>query len=256
MTQPPAKDLWIQRPRPRPGARLRLFLLAHAGGGASAFRGWADGIAADRVEVCPVQLPGRENRLREPAYDRLPPLVEALSAALERWRDLPYAVFGHSTGALVAFELARHAARAGMPGPVHLFASGRRAPDLPSRQRDVHQLPDGELLSELRSLGGFPQALLDHPELLELLLPVLRADLALTETYTPTPGATIAVPITAYIGDRDEKVTADEARAWERHTTAAFHVRTFPGDHFYLFASRDLVLQALSTDLRSITATL
>lgn len=256
MTQPTANDPWIQRPRPRPGARLRLLLLAHAGGGASAFRGWADAIDAPEVEVCPVQLPGRENRMREPAYDRLPPLVGALAAALERWRDLPYAVFGHSTGALLGFELARHAARTGVPGPVHLFASGRRAPDLPSRQRDVHRLPDGELVAELQALGGIPQALLDHPELLQLLLPILRADLALTETYTPTPGATIGIPITACNGDRDDKVTADEARAWGRHTTAAFRERTFPGDHFYLFARRDLVLPALSADLRSITATL
>lgn len=256
MTQPPTKDPWIQRPRPRPGARLRLLLLPHAGGGATAFRGWADGIDLDRVEVCPVQLPGRENRLREPAFDRLPPLVEALAGALERWRDLPYAVFGHSTGALVGFELARHAAATGAPGPVHLFASGRRAPSLPSRQRAVHQLPDDELLADLRELGGIPPALLEHPELLELLITVMRADMALTETYTPTPGATIAAPITVYTGDRDNKVDKDEAAAWSQHTTGAFRVRTFPGDHFYLLAHRDLVLQALSADLSSITAAL
>ncbi|HET7460172.1 MAG TPA: thioesterase domain-containing protein [Longimicrobium sp.] len=256
MTQLSAKDLWIQRPRPRPGARLRLLLLPHAGGGASAFRGWADAIAADGVEVCPVQLPGRENRLGEPPFDRLPPLVEALAGALERWHDLPYAVFGHSIGSLVGFELARRAAAAGVPGPVHLFASARRAPGLPSRQRDIHQLPDAELLADLRALGGMPQALLDHPELMALVLPVLRADLALTETYTPTPGITIGAPITAYLGEGDEKVTVDEARAWGSHTTASFRMRTFPGDHFYLFALRDQVLQALSADLRAITAAL
>jgi medium-chain acyl-[acyl-carrier-protein] hydrolase len=243
------KDLWIQRPRPRPGARLRLLLLAHAGGGASAYRGWADAFP-EEVEVCPVQLPGRENRLRERPHDRVEPLVSELARALEPWRDLPYALFGHSTGALIGFELARHAARTGAPGPVHLFASGRRAPDVPSRQGDLHALPDAELIAELRELGGMPQALLDHPELMQLLLPVLRADLALTETYTPVPGATIAAPVTAYTGAADGKVAEEDARAWGRHTTAAFALRTFPGDHFYLFAERDRVIQSLTADLR------
>src|SRR3954454_11305125 len=143
---PPTKDPWVQRPLPRPGARLRLLLIPHAGGGASAFRGWAEALPPE-VEVCPVQLPGRENRMREPAFDRLPPLVEALAGALERWRDLPYAVLGHSNGALIGFELARHARRTGAPGPVHLFASGRRAPHVPSRQRDVYRLPQDELVA-------------------------------------------------------------------------------------------------------------
>lgn len=253
MIQTSAKDPWIQRPRPHPGARLRLFLLPHAGGGASAFRGWAD-LFPPQVEVCPVQLPGRENRTREPAFDRVQPLVEALAGVLAGWRDLPYAVFGHSNGALLAFELARHAERTGAPAPVHLFASGRRAPDLPSRQRDVHALPDDEMMAELRTLGGIPEALLEHPELLQLLLPVMRADLAITETYVPTPGATIAAPITVYTSTDDVKVNADEAGAWERHTTAGFRVRTFPGDHFYLFARRDAVIQALADDLGAVIA--
>ena len=253
MTPNSANDLWIQRPRPRPGARLRLLLVPHVGGGASAFRGWAD-LFPNEVEVCPVQFPGRENRMRERAFDRVQPLVEALSNALAGWRDLPFAVFGHSTGALVAFELARHAARTGVPGPVHLFASGRRAPDLPSRQHDLHRLPDDQLVAGLQTLGGMPQALLDHPELLQLLLPVLRADLALTECYTPTPGATIDVPVTVYTGADDVKVNEDEARAWGRHTTAGLRVRTFPGDHFYLFADRGPVIQTLTADLRAIVA--
>jgi len=249
------KDLWIQRPRPRPGARLRLLLLAHAGAGASAYRGWADDFP-ERVEVCPVQLPGRENRLREQPHERIGPLVDDLARALDPWRDLPWAVFGHSTGALIGFELARHAERTGAPGPVHLFASGRRAPDLPSRQRDLHDRPDGELIAGLRELGGMPQALLDHPELMQLLLPVMRADLALTETYVATPGATIAAPITAYTGAADGKVAEEDARGWERHTTGAFAMRIFPGDHFYLFPGRDLVIESLKRELEPLIAAL
>jgi len=253
MIPTPVKDPWIQQPRPRPEARLRLFLLAHAGGGASAFRGWADEFPST-VEVCSVQLPGRENRLREAPFDRMAPLVEALAGAISRWSDRPYAVFGHSIGALVGFELARHAEATGAPAPVHLFASGRRAPDVPNRQPDLHRLGDDELIAGLQELGGMPAPLLEHAELLQLLLPVMRADLALTETYTPTPGATIRAPVTACTGTEDGKVSLDEARAWERHTTGGFRLRTFPGDHFYLFAHRERVLQALREDLGQIVA--
>jgi medium-chain acyl-[acyl-carrier-protein] hydrolase len=230
-----------------------LFLLPHAGGGASVFRGWADAFP-EWVEVCPVQLPGRENRLREAPFDRVPPLVEALANALGPWRDRPYALFGHSVGALIAFELARHAAHTGVQAPVHLFASGRRAPDLPCRQPDLHRLPDGDVIAGLRELGGMPAELLEHTELLQLLLPMLRADLALTETYVATPGAAIGVPITVYTGMEDVRVSLDEARAWERHTTARFRLRTFHGDHFYLFTDRDRVIQALGEDLRAVLA--
>jgi medium-chain acyl-[acyl-carrier-protein] hydrolase len=247
---PPAKDPWIQRPQPRPGARLRLLLIPHAGGGASAFRGWAEALPPE-VEACTVQLPGRENRMGEPTFDRLEPLVEALAGALERWRDLPYAVLGHSNGALIGFELARHARRAGTPGPVHLFASGRRAPHLPSPARDLNRLPQDELVAELVGLGGMPRQVLDHPELLALLVPVLRADMALTESYEHRGEPPLETPITALTGSEDAKVSLADAEGWGRHTSGAFRLQVFPGDHFYLFAHRDRVIATLAADLRA-----
>lgn len=239
------------RPRPRPDARIRLFLVPHAGGAASAYRGWADALPAE-VEACPVQLPGRENRIAEPAFDRMDPLVEALAGAIGRLGDLPYAVFGHSTGAVIGFELARHARRTGAPGPVHLFASGRRAPALPARTPDVHHLPDDELVAELATLGGIPAAVIEHRELRQLLVPLLRADMALTETYRYRPEPPLSIPITALAGDRDPKVTAGDAAAWARETAAAFELRTYPGDHFYLASGRDAVVAGLSADLAAI----
>lgn len=255
MSPVPAKDPWVQRPLPRPGARLRLFMLAHAGGGASAFRGWADALPPD-VEVCPVQLPGRENRMMEAPFDRLGALVDALAGALAAYDDLPFAVFGHSNGALIGFELARRARRTAAAGPVHLFVSGRRAPDVRSRQPDVHQLPTDAMIAELAQLGGMPPALLEHRELMELLAPVLRADMALTETYAFADEPPLAVPITVYTGAEDAKVTREDAEAWARHTAGGFRLREFSGDHFYLFAQRDRVAATLSSDLREILASL
>lgn len=242
---------WITRPRPRPGAPLRLFCLPHAGGGASAFRAWADVLPAE-VEVCPVQLPGREARMAEPAIDRMEPLVEALSDALRPFDEEPFALFGHSNGALVAFELARRLRREGRYGPVHLFASGRRAPDVPSPRPPVAHLPDDEFLADLREMGGTPAEVLAHPELMRILLPLLRADVRVNETYVFTEEEPLACPVTAYGGLLDPKASREDVEAWRRHTAGAFTVRFFPGDHFFVFTQRDLVLRTLATDLHEI----
>jgi medium-chain acyl-[acyl-carrier-protein] hydrolase len=231
-----------------------LFCLPHAGGGASAFRGWADALPAD-VEVCPVQLPGRENRLAEPAFDRLEPLVQALADVADPWLDLPFAIFGHSNGALIGFELARLLRARGRPGPLHLFASGRRAPDLPADRGLTHQLPEEEFLSTLQELGGLPPALLEHRELLELLVPALRADTAIHETYVFAEEAPLACPITAYGGLSDPRVAREQLEAWGRHTSGGFVARIFPGGHFYLQDDRPTVLRSLSADLEAVGRT-
>lgn len=241
----------MRRPLPRPNARVRLLLIHHAGGGASAFRDWAEAFPPE-VEVCPVQLPGRENRMREAAFERLPPLVEALAEALERWRDLPYAVFGHSNGAMVGFELARLARRTGAPGPVHLFASGRRAPHLPARQPAIHDLPHDEFVAQLTALGGMPRELLEHRELLELIVPLLRADLALAEGYEFHDEPPLSIPITALTGTADTKLTVADAEAWARHTSGPFRAHAFPGDHFFLFAERARVARVVADELRTL----
>ena len=247
----PLRDSWIQRPRPRPQARLRLLMIPHAGGGASTFRAWADALPPE-VEACPVQLPGRENRAAERPFEQTDALVQALGEALERWRDLPYAVFGHSSGAIAGFELARHARRQGVPGPVHLFASGRRAPHLPPRQPDVHALPDAEFIERLAGLGGIPREVLEHRELVELIVPLLRADLTLAETYVCRDEPPLSIGITALTGDQDGKAPVDDVREWARHTTGEFRLHVFPGDHFYLFPQREAVLRTLSHELHAL----
>ena len=247
------RDPWIQRPRPQPGARLRLFCLPHAGGGASSFRGWQEALPPE-VEVCPVQLPGRESRMGEPPFDRMEPLIDALSGVVRGWSDLPFAVFGHSNGALIGFELARRLRREGVAGPVHLFASGWRGPDVPSGRPPVAGLPDAELIDDLRQLGGMPAAVVEHPELMQILLPTIRADAALTESYVFTEEEPLDVAITAYAGEGDDKATPGKMETWGRHTRGGFVLRVFPGDHFFIHGSRDAVLRALSADLRRVMA--
>ena len=242
---------WITRPRPAPRARLRLFCIAHAGGGASSFRGWADALPAE-IEVCPVQLPGRENRVAERPFDRLEPLVEALADVFDSFLTLPFALFGHSNGALIGFELARTLRARGRPGPVHLFASGRRAPDLPSDRQPTHQLDDEAFLADLQELGGLPAVVLEHPELLALLLPVMRADVAIHETYVYREQAPLECPITAYGGLTDPKVSREQLQGWENHTRGPFVMRMFPGGHFYLQDERAAFLRTFSGDLHGV----
>ncbi|MDB4947769.1 MAG: beta-ketoacyl synthase [Gemmatimonadetes bacterium] len=243
---------WFTCPRPRPGAVLRLLCIPHAGAGAGVFRGWGDALPAE-VEVCGVQPPGREARLGEPAFDRMAPLVDALAAEVAAADDLPFAVFGHSNGALIGFELARRLRAGGEHGPLHLFASGRRAPDLPNPLSDVHHLPDDAFLEDLVALGGTPREVAEHPELMRMLLPLLRADVALNEAYAFAEAPPLECGITAYGGLADPKATRPETEAWRRHTAGPFTARFFAGDHFFPFGpARDLVLRTLAADLHDL----
>jgi medium-chain acyl-[acyl-carrier-protein] hydrolase len=244
----PTDHRWLPR-EPDPAPPLRLFCFPHAGAGASTYRPWVPRLAGDGVQVCPVQLPGRENRFGEPAYQRLEPLLEALVPALTPSLEKPFAFFGHSLGALIAFELARSLRSAGLPAPVHLFVSGRIAPQSRDPRPTLHDQPESALRAALAGLGGMPQAVLDHPALMALQLPLIRADLAVNETYRYVPGPPLDVPISAYGGNRDPKVGEDELRAWEDQAGGDFRARRLPGDHFFVQSSLSLLLHHLLADL-------
>jgi medium-chain acyl-[acyl-carrier-protein] hydrolase len=200
-----------------------------------------------------VQLPGRENRIAEPPFGEAEPLVRALADVLAAEGDSrPFALFGHSNGALISFELARELRRRGAAGPVHLFAAGRRAPDLPSGLPPIHHLPDEGFLAEIRQLGGLPPTLLEHPELLELLLPALRADVGIHERYRFEEMEPLDVPITTYAGREDPKVLPEQVAAWGRHTRSELRERAFAGGHFFLHEDRAAFLRVLSADLRDL----
>lgn len=241
---------WLACPKPNPGAAVRLFCFPYSGAAASIYYPWAE-MLPPSIEVCPVQLPGHGTRLREPLATRLTPQVEALAAGLAPACDRPFAFFGHSMGALLSFELARHLRRQGKPGPIHLFVSGHGAPHLPDRNPPLHQLPDDQFVAKLRELNGTPEEVLRHAELLQLLTPILRADFAVCETYVYQPEPPLDCPISAYGGLGDGYVNREELAAWQEQTTGRFSLRMFPGDHFYLNipSNRTHLLMALAREL-------
>ena len=239
---------WISCYNPRRETRLRLFCFPYAGAGALIFRNWSDGMPAD-VEVCPVQLPGHGTRLIERPFTRLTLLVEALAPALAPLLDRPFAFFGHSLGALIGFELARLIRRQYGVHPFRVFVSGGRAPQIPHLDRSIHALPDKEFLAELRRLNGTPRELLDHEELMEVMLPILRADFAMYETYLYSAEPPLDCPISAFGGLQDRRVSISDLEAWRTQTSATFSLRMFPGDHFFL--KQPLLLQALTQELNA-----
>ncbi|WP_352235706.1 alpha/beta fold hydrolase [Lentzea sp. NBRC 102530] len=235
--------LWIRRFHPNPDANVRLVCLPHAGGSASFYYPVSESLTPE-VEVLAVQYPGRQDRRNEPCVESVTELADLIVEALDPWSDeRPIALFGHSMGATVAFEVARGLERRGRP-PVALFASGRRAP---SRYRDdqVHLKDDRAIVEELQTLSGTDSRLLGNEDLLRLVIPVVRADYKAVETYRCEPGAKVSCPVSVLVGDSDPKATIEEARAWSEHTASAFELQVYPGGHFYLSAHQDRVTDLL-----------
>ena len=213
------------------------------------FRTWPDGLPAD-VEVCPVQFPGRGTRLMETPFTRLSPLVQALAEALAPLLDKPFTFFGHSFGALVSFELARQLRRQSAVQPVGLFVSADRAPQIPPRDRPMHALPEAEFLAELRRLNGIPGQVLENAELMQIMLPILRADCAAYETYVYRAEPPLSCFISGFGGLQDQRVSRGDLVAWRDQTSVSFSLQMFPGDHFFLNTAQPQLLQVLSQELR------
>lgn len=246
MSAPDPTAAWFIR-KPRPAARLRLFCFPYSGGGAGAFRGWAD--AMPSLEVCAVQAPGREARMREPAFTRMDPLVAELAKTIRPLLDRPFAFFGHSLGSFIALETARALRRAGAPLPLHFFFSGCPSPETLRIEHPLHDLDDPGLIAGLRRYGGTPDEVLSNDELMTLLLPVVRADFSIYETYAAPADPPFDIPITALGGLTDDHATRDQIEGWRAHTTRAFLLRMFPGGHFFVHSARTPLLGTVLTDL-------
>ena len=249
-------DLWFRRFRPAPGSQAQLFCLPHAGGSASFFAPFAR-LLAPSVEVVAVQYPGRQDRRAEPLIEDLHELADQVSGLLVSYLDRapgrPFALFGHSLGAALAFEVVRRLEAAGLR-PAGLIASGRRSP-LVHREEDVHTRDDDGLLAEMRRLSGTEMELLDDAEFLQLILPVMRNDYRAIERYRYAGDGPVRTPISVLVGDADPRVSRSDAEAWQGLTSGSFHLRSFPGGHFYLNSQQSQVTQAVLESLRTFTAT-
>lgn len=229
-----ARRDWVQpRGRTEP-PRMRVFCLPHAGGDTNSFRSWQQHFAP-HIQVCPIALPGRDSRLSEPLITDFEELVEAIYQGTEGWFDLPFAFFGHSMGSLLAFEWARKLQNRRNLHPRCIFLSGRRAPHLPGGQVAIHDLPDIQFMDELRRCyQGIPEEFSESPELVQFYLPILRADVAVVESYQFQDAEPLNCPMKVFAGANDATVTYDDLLAWNRQTSDAFSAHILPGGHFFV----------------------
>jgi medium-chain acyl-[acyl-carrier-protein] hydrolase len=242
-------DGWIVRYRQNARASLRLFCFSYAGGGASIFRQWADLLPQD-IELCAIQLPGREYRLAEPAYTQMAPLIEALAEAIEPYLDRPFAFFGHSMGSLVSFEIARQLRRTHDKQPVRLYLGAYRAPHLPNPNVKIYHLPL-EVFKVILRADGIPERILQNEELMQAMLPTLRADFELCDTHVHKEEAPLQCPFLIFGGQEDRRISAADLDAWRVHSIAECSLSLLPGSHFFLHSAQDLLLAALSQDLEA-----
>jgi medium-chain acyl-[acyl-carrier-protein] hydrolase len=239
---------WFGRAEPATDAAHRLFCLPYAGGSAAVYRHW-HALAPRALQICPLELPGRGARIAEPAPSRLRPLADAIAGALAPYLDLPYALFGHSMGGLLAFEVTRTLRRRGLPLPAHLFVSAAAAPGLPRSRPAVHRGTDADVVDELRRLGGTPRELLDDEELMGLMLPTIRADFSVLETYEYRPEPPLPVPLTVFGGTDDPLVPLPRLEGWRRQTTAEARLRVLSGGHFFLHPAAAEVVEDVAAAL-------
>jgi len=238
-------SLWLAYDKPKPESRLRLFCFPYSGADASVFAAWQASVPDD-IEICPVQLPGRGRRLAEPFVTSLDSLIVQTAQALRTdFESKPFALFGHSLGALICFELARYLRGHYAHMPVHLFVSGCGAPDVLPRENRIHDLCEAEFLDKLRHMNGSLQRLLCEPELQQIFVPILRADFELFETYLYREELPLDCAISAFGGLQDDWVQRGHLESWRRHTTRSFSLRMLPGDHLFVSGSRDELLRAL-----------
>jgi medium-chain acyl-[acyl-carrier-protein] hydrolase len=245
---------WFVCPQVKPEAETRLFLFPYAGGGPAVFRTWPAGLP-DPIEVWIAHYPGRGSRHNESPIKQITTLIERLSEAIHPFMDKPFAFFGHSLGGLVAFELTRHSRRKSLPGPEVLFVSACGAPHIPDPYPPIHELPDSEFLKALQQLNGIPSELSDQPDVMQLLLPTLRADFQAMESYVYTSGEPpLDSPIVTFGGLNDPRLNRERLEDWCLQTNSDFKSQYFPGDHFFINTARKAIIASILAELTAAHA--
>lgn len=246
------KNPWIDCWLPRPNAKLRLFCFPHVGASSAVYRNFLP-FLDERVELCALELPGRGRRFGEKLFTNLKDLVFAMQVEIQAQQDMPYAFLGHSMGSLIAFEWARLIRQSSLPMPRLLILSAFGAPHLTRTQNKMlHLLPDAGLLAEIERLQGTPEQVLKHQELMALLLPMIRADLQMVETYRYEAQAPLETPMLIMGGDADPEVEASRLKAWKDQSAGKFECQFFSGDHFYIQSAREEVLKKLNQEIQSV----
>lgn len=248
MSNPPVAKSCVIYPKPNPQSRMRLFCFPYAGSTAAIFRSWPQYLPSE-IELCAVQYPGRGSRLAEPLGEGVVEVMNEIYQDLQPFLTKPFAFFGHSMGALVSYEFARRLQDEQQQGPFQVFVSGCSAPHVRMFDEITYNLPEPEFLAELRRLQGTPEEVLDNAELMQLMMPIIRADFKASQTYEYVPGPPLECPIRAFGGLKDEMVPREEVEAWSEHTAGSFRAQMLPGDHFFLNTSQSLLTRIIAQEL-------
>ena len=240
---------WITCPKPNPQAKLRLFCFAYAGASASVFRTWADDLPAT-IELCPIEIPGRGRQIKSPPYTKILPLVREIATNIIPCLDKPFAFFGYSMGALISFELIRLLRSEYNLYPLHLFIAARCAPQFPRENPPISKLPDADFLAAISQFNGTAKMVLENAELMQIFLPIIRADFTVLESYVYTSQPPLNCPISAFGGSEDPTVSYTALSAWEKQTVAPFSLKMIGGDHFFINTDKSTLVNSVIQSLQ------
>lgn len=242
---------WFICPNPLPEASTRLFCFPHAGVGTSAFRNW-DNWLNDNIEVWLAQLPGREGRHGQPLFSSIAELVPHLVENMEPLLDRPFAFYGHSMGGTIAFEAALRVRQNYGLQPLHFFAGASPAPQLPWAHSPLRTLPENDFLREVQiRYGGLPETIISDAEMRTLFLPILRADIAMVETYAYAEAAPLDCGITIFGGVEDAMVARSSLAAWQTQTVSSFRLEMIPGNHLFLRSAGAQLVESIAGELKA-----
>lgn len=230
----------------KPNSKIRVICFHYAGGSPAAFYSWVNNFP-NNLELAALQLPGRATRFTEPLLSNMDLVINHVFNEFKKHLDKPYILFGHSVGALIAYELTRKLQNESLPVAKHLIASGSRAPHIPFRRKQISHLSHAAFKNELLNYNGTPPEVLENEELQNLFFPILRADFSISETYHYYPGKPIPCDITALSGNKDSLVSEDDIQAWQQHTSASFRHISLPGDHFFIKPCQNTIIDIIQT---------